>query len=167
MAAGRVPPPDSRPGSHPDSHPEPPVDADVDAIYHYQGPLHLRWRYVYVVFLGGFFGTVARYGFGLVVPRIAGLPLPTLLVNLLGAFALGLLLETLASRGADHGWRRLARLHFGTGFLGAFTTYSAFAVDAVLLTTGGRVLEAVIYLVVSLVGGACLAAAGIVVGGRR
>ena len=83
------------------------------------------------------------------------------------AIALGLLLEVLASRGADHGWRRLARLHFGTGFLGAFTTYSAFAVDAVLLAGGGRVLEAVGYLVVSLTGGALLAAAGIVVGGKR
>jgi CrcB protein len=159
MAAGRVP--------HADSHPELPVDADVDSTYHYQGPLHLRWRYVYVVFLGGFLGTVARYGIGLVVPRLAGLPLPTLAVNLVGAFALGLLLEVLASRGPDHGWRRLARLHFGTGFLGAFTTYSALAVDAVLLASGGRIVATVAYLVVSIIGGAALTAVGISVGAKR
>ncbi len=151
----------------PDSRPELPVDADVDAVVHYRGPLHLRFRYVYVVFLGGAFGTVARWVVGDAVPRLAGLPVPTLAVNLAGSFALGLMLELLARRGPDHGWLRLARLHFGTGFLGAFTTYSAFAVDTVVLAGQGRWWWAVAYVIATLVSGALLAAAGIAVASRR
>lgn len=150
-----------------DSHPELPIDADVDHAGHYHGPLHLRWRYVYVVFLGGAFGATARYLVSLYVPRTDSLPWPTLAVNLVGAFLLGLLLERIVISGPDHGWHRLARLHFGTGFLGAFTTYSSFAVETVLLAHDNRWLMAVAYLLVTVLGGALLSAAGIKVGGRR
>jgi len=61
----------------------------------------------------------------------------------------------------------LARLHFGTGFLGAFTTYSSFAVETVLLTHSGRLGMAILYLVGTMVGGVLLCAAGIQVGGRK
>ncbi len=152
---------------HTDTHPELPVDADVDSTGHFHGPLHLRWRYIYVVFLGGVFGTTARYLFSLWIPKTDGLPIPTLAVNLLGAFLLGLLLERIIVSGPDHGWHRLARLHFGTGFLGAFTTYSSFAVETVLLTHAGRFGWAILYLAVTLVGGVLMCAAGIRFGGRR
>ena len=119
------------------------------------------------MFLGGAFGATARYLVSLYVPKADGLPWPTLSVNLLGAFLLGLLLERIVISGPDHGWHRLARLHFGTGFLGAFTTYSSFAVETVLLAHDGRLGIAVAYLVVTLFGGVVLSAAWIRVGGRR
>lgn len=60
-------------------------------------------------------------------------PWPILVSNLTGAFALGLLLEVLARRGTDEGRRRDARLFLGTGVLGGYTTYSALAMDSLLL----------------------------------
>ncbi len=158
---------DTAPFSQPDRHPELPVDPDVDAArLHYHGPLHARARYVYVVFLGGVLGTVARYEAGQVVPLVAGLPAATFVVNITGCFALGLLLELLARRGPDHGWVRLARLHFGTGFLGAFTTYSSMAVETVLLGRDGRLAAAAAYLMATLLLGVVATVCGIWVGGR-
>ena len=94
-------------------------------------------------------------------------PAATFLINLVGAFILGLLLEALVSSGDDMGWRRRARLIGGTGFCGAFTTYSTFAVEAVQLARHGSWVVAGAYIVVSVIGGLVLAALGIVVGAAR
>lgn len=153
--------------SQSDRHPELPVDPDVDAArLHYHGPLHVRARYVYVVFLGGLLGTVARYEAGQVIPALGGLPLATFAVNGVGCLTLGLLLEMLARGGPDHGWLRLARLHFGTGFLGAFTTYSSMAVETVELAWGGRPVAGALYLAATLVLGVAATVVGIWAGGR-
>lgn len=141
------------------------VDPDVDAIAT-DRPLHLRSRYLYVVFVGGMLGTMARWSLGEWQPARHGFPVATLAVNLVGAFCLGLLLESLVRWGPDRGWPRLARLHFGTGFLGSFTTYSALAAETVLLADQGRVGYAVLYLLVSVLVGVLFAWAGIVVGSR-
>lgn len=158
---------DTAPLSQADRHPELPRDPDVDAaLVHYHGPLHVRARYVYVVFLGGVIGTVARYEAGQLLPAPAGLPLATFSVNIVGCFLLGLLLEVLARRAPDHGWHRLARLHFGTGFLGAFTTYSSMAVETVQLAWYGRAGLGVVYLAVTLLLGVAATVAGIAAGAR-
>ena len=73
-----------------------------------------------VVALGGAVGTLARYGLSHAVPDTGGVPVATLVENVVGAFLLGLLLEALARSGPDVGRRRLARLGLGTGLLGAF-----------------------------------------------
>ena len=78
----------------------------------------------------------------------------TLAVNAVGA----LLLCALLTRVADP----QVRLLLGTGLLGAFTTFSGFAVDAVLLADAGRVLAATAYVVVGV---GTLLAAGLL--GRR
>lgn len=109
-------------------------------------------------------GTLARFALAELIPTPAALPLGILLINLTGAFALGLLLEALARRGPDEGRRRALRLLFGTGFLGGFTTYSALAVDSALLLDTGRVVEGLAYLAVSVVVGLSATAAGIAAG---
>ncbi|MFJ6001036.1 fluoride efflux transporter FluC [Arthrobacter sp. NPDC092385] len=129
-------------------------------------PPHLRPAYLGLVFLGGMAGTLARFGLAEALPTPAGLPLGILLINLAGAFALGLLLEALARRGPDEGRRRALRLFLGTGFLGGFTTYSALAVDSALLLGDGRAAEGVAYLAGSVLTGLAATAAGIMVGGR-
>ena len=110
---------------------------------------------------GGTLGTLARYWLESAIPGPDGWPLPTLLINLAGAFLLGVLLEALLRRGADQGTRRTVRLAAGTGFLGAFTTYSTLAIEAVQLADGHRLAGAVVYAVLSLLGGALTATAGI------
>lgn len=124
-------------------------------------PAHLHPGFVLIVMTGGALGTVARYGLGLVLPAPPGWPLATLAINLVGAFVLGALLEGLTRRGPDTGCLRFLRLLLGTGFLGAFTTYSAFAVDAVMLFEAGRPTAALVYVSLSLFGGIVAALAGI------
>ncbi|WP_394249090.1 fluoride efflux transporter FluC [Arthrobacter pityocampae] len=116
------------------------------------------------MFLGGMVGTLVRFGLSEVLPAPSGLPFGIFLINIAGAFALGLLLETLARRGPDEGRRRALRLLFGTGFLGGFTTYSALAVDSALLLGGGRAAAGLGYLGLSVVVGLGATALGIVAG---
>jgi CrcB protein len=112
-------------------------------------------------------GTAARSAMTLLVPSHAGWPVATLAVNLIGAFVLGLLLEALARRGPDQGTLRGARLVVGTGFCGAFTTYSALAVDVDLLLRAGQVATAVAYGLTTVVVGFGVCAFGIWIGARR
>lgn len=96
-------------------------------------PLHLRWSSLGLVAAGGSVGTALREGLVLALPIEGSFPVVILGINLLGAFLLGALMETLVRRGPDSGRRRIARLLLGTGVLGGFTTYSALATDASLL----------------------------------
>lgn len=130
-------------------------------------PVHLRWRSAGLVFVGGSLGTAARSGLGQVVPRLGVVPVGTVLINVVGAFVLGLLLEVLARAGTDDGLRQDLRLGVGTGVLGGFTTYSALAVDTVALLSGGHAGAAVGYALVTLVLGLAAAGLGIRCGGRR
>ncbi|WP_235436841.1 fluoride efflux transporter FluC [Arthrobacter sp. RIT-PI-e] len=122
--------------------------------------------YLLLVFLGGSAGTLTRYSLAEVLPTPRGLPLGIFVINVVGAFALGLLLEALLRHGPDEGRRRALRLVLGTGFLGGFTTYSALTVDAALLLEGGRILEGIGYLLLTVVVGLGATTAGILLGGR-
>jgi CrcB protein len=113
-----------------------------------------------LVAVGGALGSVARYGAYRLWPMGAsGWPVATLTVNLLGSFAIGLLYMYVAARG---GSAENARLFWMTGVLGGFTTYSAFAIETVLL---GFSATALAYVAATVFG--CLAAAilGVKIGG--
>jgi CrcB protein len=104
------------------------------------------------VALGGALGSVARYGAYRMWPSApGGWPVPTFTVNVLGSFAIGLLYMYVASRGAS---AENARLFWMTGVLGGFTTYSAFALEAVL---SGLSFTGVTYVLATVA--VCLAAA--------
>lgn len=106
----------------------------------------------FLVALGGFVGAVARHGIDIAVGDATGAA--TLLVNVLGSFALGVLVTRAA--------RHRTRLFVGTGMLSSFTTYSTFVGNAVTLgTTAGAA-----YVAVSYAAGFAAAAAGLFVGGR-
>lgn len=147
-----------------------PMDPDVDDLAMVGDPtrpLHLQPSALALVFVGGVGGTLARYGLEVAIPfRSPDWPVATFMVNLLGAFVLGLVLENLMRRGPDVGARRRVRLLAGTGFCGAFTTYSTFALEAVLLSRDGHWTTALAYTMSTVVFGALSAWAGIVVGAR-
>jgi fluoride exporter len=148
-------------GAGADSHAELPSDPDVAARA--SRPLHLRPSSVAWVFAGGVLGTALRYYGEVLLPHDGtSWPWATFGINLLGAFVLGTLLEALARLGDDSGWRLRARLFAGTGGCGAFTTYSTFALEAVLLTRHGHAGTAIAYGLVSVVGGVLTAWLGIV-----
>lgn len=83
-------------------------------------------------------GTAARVLASQAFPRWQGIPVGILIINLIGSFLLGCLLEVLLGRGDDIGGRRSARLLLGTGVLGGFTTYSAISLDAASLILHGH-----------------------------
>ncbi|WP_194907135.1 CrcB family protein [Quadrisphaera sp. INWT6] len=123
-------------------------------------PPHRQPALVAWVVLGGAAGTAVRVAAEGQLPRPADLPLPTLLVNLVGALVLGALLEGLARRGPDAGRRRIVRLLVGTGFCGGLTTYSTFAVEVDLLLAG-HLLAGVGYALLTVLLGLVAAAAGV------
>lgn len=96
-----------------------------------------------------------------------GWPWTTFVINLVGSFALGVLLESLVRSSLDAGRQQRYRLLLGTGVLGGFTTYSTFVVEAERRISGGVTLLAVAYLLVSVVAGIAGAGAGVVLADRR
>lgn len=94
-------------------------------------PVHLRWPLIALVGVGGAVGTGVREALVLLWPTDPrAFPVTVFVINVVGAFVLGVLLETLTRRGEDAGPRRILRLALGTGVLGGFTTYSSLATDA-------------------------------------
>lgn len=129
-------------------------------------PLHLRPRLVLLVAAGGAVGTAIREALALSFPAPPGtFPWTVFGINLVGSFALGLLLELLALSGPDEGGRRGARLFVGTGVIGGFTTYSAFANDGAALIEAATPVG-VAYALSTVVLGFAAAVAGVAVAAR-
>ena len=116
-----------------------------------------------LVMLGGAVGAGLRHLFGRAATTLlgSGWPWGTLGVNLIGGFAMGLLVAFLA-RGAMGGEN--ARLLLGVGVLGGFTTFSAFSLDAVLMIERGELASALAYVAASVAGAILALFAGLSIG---
>jgi len=104
---------------------------------------------VILVAVGGAIGSVARYLTGQFALRQFGpnFPWGTLVVNIVGSLAIGIFAELIARRfSAPQEWR----LFIITGFLGGFTTFSAFSLDVAALADRGDLFLALIYIATSL-----------------
>lgn len=115
----------------------------------------MQWLAVAV---GGALGAVGRYAVvAYVVPVTANrFPWGTLAVNVLGCFLVGIAYVAIVEKALlSSEWRLLLM----TGFLGAFTTFSAFALEALQLWQHGQTVSALAYVALSVF--ACLAAAGV------
>lgn len=104
---------------------------------------------IILVAIGGAIGSVARYLTGLLTLRLfgPGFPWGTLAVNVIGSLAIGVFAELIARR---YGASQELRLFIVTGFLGGFTTFSAFSLDVAVLVERGAMLPAVAYVAVSM-----------------
>jgi CrcB protein len=104
-------------------------------------------------------GAVARYVVDRAVSaRASGdLPRGTLVINLSGSLVLGLI----TGAALYHAFPSTPRVIVGTGFCGAFTTFSTFTFETVRLLEEGEVGDAAVNLVVSVVGATLAAALGI------
>ena len=96
------------------------------------------------VAIGGALGSVGRYLTGVGADRVLGFGFPygTMVVNVGGSFVLGLLFVLLGGLSGDTS-RYTALLL--TGFLGGYTTFSAYSLDCWLLFQQGRIAEALLY----------------------
>lgn len=115
------------------------------------------------VFIGGGLGSLARWGLSAVSNRALGQPGPwgTLVVNVIGCFAIGLLVPWLLRQSKPTNLEAL----LVTGVLGGFTTFSAFAFQSADLYGTGQVRLGTAYLALSV--GLCLiaSATGLTLGG--
>lgn len=115
------------------------------------------------VALGGAIGATMRYAVGeLVSARVkTDFPVHTLLVNITGAFLLGLVMTLAVERGSiNHWWR----LFLGVGILGGYTTFSTLAFETVELAREGAMTAALANAAGSMIAGLIAVMAGIYVG---
>jgi CrcB protein len=109
-----------------------------------------------LVVLAGAGGVLARYGLSSLVHGDA-LPWVTVGINVVGSFLLGMLVVA-------HGASPQVRTTLGVGFLGGFTTFSTFAVQAFLDIEAGEPVRALVLVLVTVLAGVAAAAAGYYVG---
>lgn len=111
-----------------------------------------------IVGIGGFIGAVIRYLIGLIpVSPQNGFPVKTLLINIVGAFVIGLTVAV----GAKKEWNPQLILFLKVGICGGFTTFSSFALETNQLIEQGDIWSAGLYVALSIIGGLAAVYAGL------
>ena len=101
-----------------------------------------------IVGAGGFVGAVARYLMGMIpIRESAGFPYHTLLINVIGAFCIGLIAAFAAKGEIDPKWV----LFLKVGICGGFTTFSTFALETDTLIGNGQYGLAAAYICGSVI----------------
>jgi len=120
--------------------------------YGYIFPNAAGMNTVLAVAIGGAVGSVARYLAMSAIGKalFSSFPWGTFAVNVLGSFIMGVLVECFALK-----WSAglATRALLTTGFLGGFTTFSTFSLDAAVLIERGELAAAAAYVVGSVVAG--------------
>ncbi len=113
--------------------------------------------------LGGFLGANARYLLAGWAARRLGtyFPYGTFIINITGSFILGFFLAFIELRPWVH---PSARLLFAIGFVGAYTTFSTFTYESMVLMERGELLLAGTYVIGSVMAGLIAVFAGMVLG---
>lgn len=106
-------------------------------------------KMVLMAALGGALGSSGRYLVNMATLRLfgAGFPWGTICVNIIGSFLMGVLIESLALR---YNASEATRIFLATGFLGGFTTFSAFSLDVIALFERKQFLASTLYLTASV-----------------
>ena len=100
---------------------------------------------------GGALGAVARYACGALIGRWLPMnfPLPTLLINIIGSILMGVFIGLLGRFMPVQ--QAELRLFVAVGVLGGFTTFSSFSLDTIVLIERGALLQAGLYVLMSVV----------------
>ena len=115
----------------------------------------------FLVFVGGGLGSMARHGIGRTGLALLGPGFPwwTMAVNVAGSFLIGLFAGLFGAMETGQG----ARLFLVTGFLGGFTTFSAFSLDALTLWERGDLVQSGLYVAGSVILSLAAAAMGLMI----
>tara|TARA_R110002049_G_scaffold56036_7_gene154878 strand:- start:1220 stop:1597 length:378 start_codon:yes stop_codon:yes gene_type:complete len=117
-------------------------------------------KYLLFVALGGACGAVSRYLLATWMHTLweGRFPIGTLMVNMLGSFAIGIVYVLLVEKQLLHAnWQGVLMV----GFLGAFTTFSTFSLEAITLFQSGHPGQAAGYMIGSAI--SCVLMAGLAV----
>lgn len=97
--------------------------------------------------IAGALGAMARYLVSIFMVNDSGFPFSTLLVNLIGCYALAFSMSRTLPISSK------TKTALGAGFLGSFTTFSAFSVETIAMIEDGQIGIAILYITLSIVGG--------------
>lgn len=100
-----------------------------------------------LVMVGGFFGAISRYILSEWIPIQNDFPSGTLAVNLIGCLFMGWFLTFIGQYKQINPYFAMI---IGTGFIGSFTTFSAFSVETILLFQSGFVFLALLYVFLTI-----------------
>ena len=104
----------------------------------------------FAVAIGGALGSMARYALSAWIFDVSShkFPYATLTVNVIGSFVMGILFVIIIEKAALPAEMRSLLM---IGFLGAFTTFSAFSLDALGLWQNGHVFLSLVYMLATVV----------------
>lgn len=146
-----TPPDESTPVANSGSDVSRSAGAVADAEAQHRRRRHAQRAIIVAVAFGGIFGALLRYWLSMMFPTVTGqFPWITFVINVSGSAVLGFLLILLTEQ-FPRG--RLTRPVIGTGFCGAYTTFSTYTVEALLLVRDHRSMTAAVYVLASLVAG--------------
>jgi fluoride exporter len=118
----------------------------------------MNFQNLLVIGLGGMIGSIARYVASKSVDATLGpnFPYGTMTVNIMGSFAIGIIFAVALKKGEiSEGWR----LFLATGVCGGFTTFSAFALENLIMLQQKPVIS-IFYVIGTLAGGLAAIALG-------
>ena len=104
----------------------------------------------FAVAIGGALGSIARYALSTWIFDVSShkFPYATLAVNVLGSFVMGILFVIIVEKAAlPTEMRSLLMI----GFLGAFTTFSTFSLDALGLWQNGHIFMSLVYMLATVI----------------
>ncbi|MBD3108259.1 fluoride efflux transporter CrcB [Bacillus sp. AGMB 02131] len=117
-----------------------------------------------LVGIAGALGASLRYTLSLLLFNGIVFPLATLSINLVGCFLLSYLTAGLFTKSSLSASIKTA---IGTGFIGSFTTFSAFSVETITLFTNEKIALGILYIFISLLGGLLMTSLGLQLQKRR
>jgi len=108
-----------------------------------------------LVGIGGFFGAISRFTLSNVFQKQHSFPYGTMIVNIIGSFLLGVI--------AGSNFGNTIYLLIGTGFMGAFTTFSTMSLDLVKLWENKQWKFLIVYFSLTYIGGVTFAFIGFII----